>query len=402
MKSTLSLLRKSLFCLILGSASVGFADKDSCQSERLRISAGGDVIIHDSNYKSILNNPDGFYPLFAKIRPLIAVADVSYVNLEGAVAKGITSSGKDMGDVGFTYDCKVYCGTNFRFNYHPRLVSDLKRLGIDVVSMANNHALDRGSVGINKSIEALRDNEMRFSGVRSSGQPDMAQHTTTRAKGWNIAWVSCTEHTNDRTDSKNQVLSCGGSQVLKDIRRLAEDSRYDAVIVTPHWGPEYQPVDEDQVHRARSFVNAGATAVIGNHPHVLQRMDVMTSKSGRKVPVVYSLGNFIAGQDNFQKNLSAIFYLDLVKDGRGETVIESMSFVPIFRNALRKDKSYVFDLAPVEQFSQLTFFEKSGDGKFQAKSKTPEQALERAANLLAPAKLLYLGNLPRPTGNACR
>lgn len=386
------------------SASPALASNRECKADRLKISAVGDIIIHQANYMEVMRSDERFYSLFKKIKPLIQAADISYANLEGATALGVNRQGKDIGDVGFNYNCsQAYCGTNFLFNYHPSLVGDLKKLGIDVISTANNHSLDRRSLGVDRSIESYRKYQMPFTGTRHTGNMSAPWHTITNSNGWKVAWLACTDHINGIPDPQKQVLLCSNNEVTQTIRRLSQDESIDAVIVTPHWGPEYKQMpSRPQINSAQRFVEAGATAVLGNHPHVLQKMQMMKSRSGQNVPVVYSLGNFISGQDNLEKNLSAVFYLELSKNSRGETEVESMSFVPIFRDVQPTKDGYRFDLAPLEQFSKINFFDKSS-GRLALASASVNRAEAMAEELLAPAKLLSAKNLQaRPANSNCR
>jgi poly-gamma-glutamate capsule biosynthesis protein CapA/YwtB (metallophosphatase superfamily) len=387
----------------VGWSSPAMASSNQCKSERLTLSAAGDIIIHQANYLEVMRSKDRFYSLFKKIKPLIQAADLSYANLEGATALGVNRQGKDLGDIGFNYDCQqAYCGTNFLFNYHPSLVGDLKKLGIDVISTANNHSMDRKSLGVDRSVESFRKYDMPFTGTRHSEKMSAPWHTVTSTKGWKIAWLACTDHVNGLPDPKNQVLLCSSSEVTRIIRRLSEDSSVDAVIVTPHWGPEYkQTPSKHQVHSAQRFVDAGATAIFGNHPHVLQKMQVMKSRSGKEVPVIYSLGNFVSGQDSLEKNLSAIFYLDLIKNNRNETEVASMSFVPIFRDVQATKDGYAFDLAPLEQFSRIHFFEKLED-RLKMTSTSVNRAETLAEELLSPARMVTAQKIQsRPANSSC-
>nr|HRO67568.1 CapA family protein [Pseudobdellovibrionaceae bacterium] len=81
---------------------------------------------------------------------------------------------------------------------------------------------------------------------------------------------------------------------------------------------------------AQQWVKAGAAAIIGNHPHVLQTVEWMTKPSGDQAVVVYSLGNFVAAQGAFEKRLSAIAHLDFGVTSRG-LVVEQFSYTPTIR-----------------------------------------------------------------------
>jgi len=90
------------------------------------------------------------------------------------------------------------------------------------------------------------------------------------------------------------------------------------VIFLPHWGAEYtQTPDSNQRRLARAALNAGAAAVIGTHPHVLQPIEAVTTSDGRQGFVAYSLGNFISSQWALPQRSSAILYFDLLPGPNG-------------------------------------------------------------------------------------
>src|SRR5204863_9732776 len=106
-------------------------------------------------------------------------------------------------------------------------------------------------------------------------------------------------------------------ELLATVRALAPD--VDAVIVTPHWGKEYDPVpQEKQRTLAQQLVDAGATAVLGAHPHVLQPWEKRVAADGREAFVLYSLGNFAHHQRSLPRRSSIIAYLGLRKDASGK------------------------------------------------------------------------------------
>lgn len=349
--NTAPMKRFGALLAVLLVASASFAGGAlHCANDTVRVSAVGDVLIHQAPFRSVIGTQDGFYNLWSKIAGAFAAADISYANLEGPAALGITAGGQNRGDIGFTYDGAVYSGTNFVFNYHPRVISDLQRAGINVLSMANNHTMDRRSVGLDRTIDALRHYNMKYTGVKSSSENERKFWTVTSAKGMNIAWISCAEHLNGMSDSKNQVLKCAGSEILNQIRSLRQNASIDAIIVTPHWGQEYvhKPASGQRA-LAKSYVEAGASAIIGNHPHVLQSFEMMKSSDNRQVPVAYSLGNFISGQGSVAKNTSAVLYLDFRKTEGNTWTVTKVSALPTFRTPRPR-----YQVVPLAQMGSAT------------------------------------------------
>lgn len=313
---------------------ITFTPQKLSPTETVRISFVGDILIHDALYqKVIVSKSKDFSQIWTKIIPFFERADYSYGNLEGPVALGINQARKDVGDVGFTYDKNVYSGTNFIFNYHPSLIDALKKSGIDIVSTANNHSFDRGAIGIDRSIDAFETKKMMYVGTRKS-KTTTPFYVITPIKNMRIAWVSCTELTNGFKDKYSQVLLCyqQAKEIIDIITELKNRKDVDSIIVTPHWGVEYQhEPNPNQKKYAAEFLEAGATAVMGSHPHVLQPVEKYLTKDNRETFISYSLGNFAAHQRDIDRKASAVIYLNFTKDSAGVTRLSGYSYEPILR-----------------------------------------------------------------------
>jgi hypothetical protein len=104
------------------------------------------------------------------------------------------------------------------------------------------------------------------------------------------------------------------------------------VIVTPHWGEqEYiQRVEPSQRALAKRFLEAGATGIFGNHPHVTKPWEKIVTKDGRETFVIYSIGNFISNQRQLERRTSAIIYLGLTKAPGKKAWINGVTYVPTY------------------------------------------------------------------------
>ncbi len=296
----------------------------------LTIAAVGDVLLHSPLQRQAYAADDGFISLWSDVADLIASADVSYANLEGPTARGVNSAGRDVPDPGKVFDGTVYASYPM-FNYHPSLTNDLVESGIDVVSTSNNHSLDRRALGADRTIEALEAADLPFTGTRrSDGTGDW--HTYTEEGGFRLAWLGCTYGTNGIPDNEGQVRHCydDEDEILAQIAALKSEPGVDAVLVTPHWGTEYthNPADRD-IRLAHAFIEAGAVAVIGAHPHVLQPWERYVTDDGREGFVVYSLGNFVSNQSQLARRSTILLYLGLKRLGSGEVVPYGARYVPM-------------------------------------------------------------------------
>jgi poly-gamma-glutamate synthesis protein (capsule biosynthesis protein) len=339
-----SLIKKSLAVMLGIFPSVVFALGGDLQfsgrcgpgQHFASISFVGDILIHKLLYLNVVAETKDFSQIWRGINPLFSKANYSVANLEGPAAMGIDSQGRDWGDVGFIYDDKIYSGTNFSFNYHPRILSDLKNSGIDLLTIANNHILDRGSIGIDRTVTAARSVGIQATGARHSQDRNDPFYRLVTVQGMSIAFVGCTEMTNGRPDNKAQVLNCYKSGMIDTIKEISARSDVDAVIVYPHWGDEYkQTPNSRQVSAAKGFLEAGAVAVVGSHPHVLQPWDKYVTSDGRETFIVYSLGNFVAAQKDVERKASAVMYLGLTKPAQGKAVISGVAYTPTVRSGFK-------------------------------------------------------------------
>jgi len=301
----------------------------ACASgKKLRIAAVGDILLHAPLQKNAADQ--GFTSMWQAALPFVASGDIAYANLEGPIAKGINKSGQEVTDPGNQFDNHVYSSFPL-FNYPPGLPPALKQSGFDIVSTANNHSLDRYEVGINKTIDALNQAGLKFVGTRKKEGSESWVRLINK-NGFRIAWIACTENTNGIEDKNQQVLYCFKKKdhqtILQTIKNLSD--KVDVIVLSPHWGEQYQhQYSRRQQHFAHQALEAGATTIIGSHPHVLQAMEKYITKDNRETFILYSLGNFVSYQGTPKNRSTVVLLLDLVK-GENGTQIKAVHFVPMY------------------------------------------------------------------------
>ncbi len=283
-------------------------------SARVKLAAVGDVLLHRPLQRRGYSAKDGFQGLWRAAAPIFRAADIAYANLEGPVAPGVTRGFNLTADPGPVFDNRVYSSYPM-FNYHPRVIGDLKAMGITLVSTANNHAMDRGSRGADLTIKALKSHKLPFMGTIPAGGPrEFITFTKTRLGP--IAWIACSFSTNGIPDPNRQVLHCytDRAELLGLISRAAARSDIAGVIVTPHWGYEYHhSPNANQKRLAHEMVAAGATAVIGTHPHVVQPWEFPKRPDGSQSLIIYSTGNFVSGQVRLPRRTGALAWIELCR-----------------------------------------------------------------------------------------
>lgn len=289
----------------------------------------GDVLLHQIIQSEAAARPTGFGPAFQGISRALSRASVSVVNLEGPTAPNLGPNGRETQDPGSIFDNRIYSGFP-RFNYHPSIADVLRNTGVDVVQTANNHALDRGASGVDRTLQVLAEAGLQTTGTRQA-TAQQRWDAIRSVGGIQVAFLACTYSTNGLQDSRQQVLGCysNSPSVPNLIQSLLQQGNIDAVVLLPHWGTEYSNRPTQRQRRlAQAAADAGAIAVVGAHPHVLQPLETVTARDGRQVQVAYSLGNLISSQWTLERRTGAILYLDLGRDGAGRIVATSPRYMP--------------------------------------------------------------------------
>lgn len=194
----------------------------------------------------------------------------------------------------------------YTFRTDPRYVSIFQDLGVDMVSVANNHALDFGKEAFCDTLETLKQADISCLGggyqIAEASAPGIFE-----AGGQTFAVLAATRVSPSydwyATDSQPGMFQTYDPSRLNAAITEA-DSQYDHVIVFVHWGIERNEYPEDYQHTlAKGYVDAGADLVLGCHPHILQGFEYY-----KDVPIVYSLGNYLFGsRDGDTLLLQAVF-----------------------------------------------------------------------------------------------
>lgn len=205
----------------------------------------------------------------------------------------------------------------FTFRLPPEKVSLLKEMGIDIVTLANNHALDFGTDALLDTCDTLDEAGIYRVGAGANLE-EARKPVIMEIKGKTIGFLGASRvipvgSWNATATSPGMLTTYDPTMLLEDIKSAKETC--DFVIVYVHWGIERDEYPQDyQRTMGKQYIDAGADMVIGSHPHVLQGMEYYNGK-----PIVYSLGNFVFGSSIPKTAL-------LTADWDGENL--SLAFVP--------------------------------------------------------------------------
>lgn len=279
----------------------------------------GDIMCHNTQYMDAYK--DGIYDfsyVFDDIREELKKADISVGNLE------TTFAGKDRGYSSYP-----------SFNTPESLAWAIKDAGIDLLSTANNHSLDTGYTGLESTINYLDEAEILHTGTYKS-QETQNQTTIVEVKGVKIAFLSFTYGTNGIPipEGREYCINLINDDFIINRLNLAKEQNPDIICVFMHWGEEYETTPNSEQQRlAKLLFENGTNIILGSHPHVLQKMEKVDFEYDGKLSegfVIYSLGNFVSGQNKDNTRNSIILKLSITKKGTGEIVVDSANYVPIY------------------------------------------------------------------------
>ncbi|SDE01982.1 poly-gamma-glutamate synthesis protein (capsule biosynthesis protein) [Paenibacillus sp. UNCCL117] len=247
----------------------------------ITLAAIGDVLIHRTIYEDArIGDRFDFRPMLEPVRDILQQADIAIANQESV------TGGSEIGLSDYP-----------SFNSPFETADALQDAGIDVVTLANNHALDRGERALLRAIGHWRELGVEYAGA-SADRSDRMRLRTVERNGMKLAFLAYTYGTNGIPSPQGKdylVHRLEPAALARDIAAAKE--RSDAVIVSLHFGSEYQRMPSvEQKRLARLAAISGAAVVIGHHPHVLQPMEWLDNGRGGRSLAVYSLGNFIAAQ----------------------------------------------------------------------------------------------------------
>lgn len=196
----------------------------------------------------------------------------------------------------------------FTFRVDPKYVTAEMELGVDIVTLANNHMLDFGRGPLTETLSALDGAGILHVGAGQNLEEAKALKTM-EAGGRTIGFLGATrvipEHSwNASSGSSGLFTTYEPQKLLAQIQAAKQQCDY--VVVFVHWGIEKNTTPEDyQKSLARQYIDAGADVVIGAHPHVLQGVEYYNGK-----PIFYSLGNFIFANRTYETMMAELTLTD--------------------------------------------------------------------------------------------
>ena len=232
------------------------------QPEYVSVLFTGDVMLDRGVRNAVAwKEPD---ILFNHVRDIFAENDFVFINLECPLTTVVNPAEKE-----------------YVFRGDPSWIPALTRAGVTHASLGNNHILDQGGIGAQETVDSLRAHDIEPVWIRG----DFLEPAVIRRNGVIVGVYSV----NLLPDTLSGVSF---DMLIDSIRQFRKDNPQSIIVVYPHWGWEYiEEPHKGQIENARRLIDAGANAIIGHHPHVVQ-----TVEEYNEGIIFYSLGNFIFDQ----------------------------------------------------------------------------------------------------------
>lgn len=297
-------------------------EEQKAESSTIHMSVIGDIMSHRTNFINAYNSTTKDYDfsnVFKNITNYISNADIAIGNLE------TTFAGK----------ARRYSGYP-TFNTPAELGQNLKDLGIDVLTTANNHCMDKGYSGLESTLNTLDKLKIDHTGT-SRTKEEQNTILVKDIKGIKIAFLSFTYGTNGITipSDKKYAVNLIDKSLIKEQINLAKEKNPDLICVSMHWGIEYKLKQNSEQEKLANFLfENGVDLILGSHPHVLEPMEKKTitleDGSTKDGFVIYSLGNFMSGQIYANTKSTVILDIQITKNEDNKISIDSVNYTPLY------------------------------------------------------------------------
>lgn len=302
-------------------------------TRRVSIVLGGDVMQHLPQIQAARRDSTYDYSgTFAHLRPFLDTADIVVVNLETTLSTG------------------GYSGYPL-FAAPVQLAFALRDCGVDAVTLANNHMLDKGRAGVISTIRALDSAGVRHTGVfADSAGYRAANPLVFDVRGIRVALLNYAYGTNGMPATGGTIVNrIDTVRIAADLLAAAGHSP-DVTVVYFHWGYEYHRTPNAAQRQIAEWCRArGVDCVAGSHPHVLQPVEYYRDSTGVvRGLTAYSLGNLVSNQRRRYRDGGILLRLDITCRDSLPPAFEA-SYLPVWVHTptVAGRRSYVILPAPV-------------------------------------------------------
>jgi poly-gamma-glutamate synthesis protein (capsule biosynthesis protein) len=302
----------------------------------LTLVAAGDNLFHDV---MIRPNPEtgayDFTGCYAEIKPFVEEADIAFINQETPLG-------------GAVYGFSGYP----RFNSPQEIGAALAASGFDVVNHATNHIMDKGEGAVLATMDYWDSiPQVQYLGIHRSLERRNTKKVIIEKNGIKAGFLGYTYGTNGLAVPKDKAyLVSLINEALMETEIKALRPLCDFLVVSMHWGEEYQHTISGEQERLGLFLAAlDVDLIIGHHPHVLQPYSYLEQPDGGKTLCFYSLGNFLSAQNTGATQLGALAYVR-IKKLDSVLSIEEEGIIPTVNHYEQNYRS--FQVYPLSRYNE--------------------------------------------------
>lgn len=304
--------------------------------------AVGDIMFHSPQFRAAYNPQDSTYdftPVFKHVKKYIEEAHIALGNFE------TVTGGKERGFSGFP-----------RFNSPEETLLAIKDAGFDVLSTANNHSLDRGKEGIISTLHNIEKYGLKNIGTYKEKDTPIYTEEIEEVK---IGFLSYTYGLNglDSLLTKEELsymVNLIHEEKIKEDIEKTKSIGVDLIVVFIHWGNEYQRQPSNyQIELGRKMVEWGANIILGSHPHVIQKSEIINYNEKDNF-IIYSMGNFLSNQrretmgNSFTED-GVMVKIEIEKDfSKNEAIIKEITYIPTWVHRYRENGKLCYEIIPLK------------------------------------------------------
>ena len=273
------------------------------KEKKMSLLAVGDILIHESVYKDAYQNGIyDFHKMFTEVEDIIKKYDLKYCNQESTIG------GSALGISGYP-----------SFNSPDEIGDELVNLGFNLISLANNHALDKGMDAVRYSNSYWKSKNIITAGTYDSIEERNETHIY-EMNGVKYAFLAYTTISNAYLPNDYILNMYSADRAKSDIESVKD--QVDVIIVSMHWGIEDTNIPTESQRQIAEYLSSlGVNVIIGAHPHVVQPVEYIGNTL-----VIYSLWNFISNQLSLRLNngIGLMVGVDIIVDENGEVRFENL------------------------------------------------------------------------------
>ena len=326
----------TLFCALLALLGSAKADRGTPEivlgetpaaARSALIRCAGDFVIHENLLASALKAGGGthdFSAMLGEIAEFFGDADFTFTNVDGVM--GTKEFARRHGYTGYP-----------SFSTPQSLIYNLKDIGVDLLTLANNHAIDYWYDGLISTVTSVKEAGLySVGGYRSLSEKQTP--CVIKINDISVGFLNYTDNLNQmdkRSALDKEALEYGvdfleRANVQADIKRL-RDAGAEVIVCYMHWGIEYRTEPcKSQLSNAQMLADAGVDVIIGGGPHMVQRAEYVSTLGAdgqpKQVLCLYSLGNFLTDQRAENRDCGIIFDFTINRDENGVISITNPTY----------------------------------------------------------------------------